>query len=120
MNVTSTSNFNVSCCSCNLRNSLCFFWVESELLFINLAGKTVYRGSSLSVRTIFELPRMGYSLGFGVGGLEKSSKKYSGNCIEEFDAIELGEQTREKLAALSDIVTGSSERSEAVSNPDVI
>ena len=26
LNVTSTSNFNVSCCSCNLRNSLCFFF----------------------------------------------------------------------------------------------
>ena len=52
LNVTSTSTFNVSFCSCSLRISLCFRWVESELLFINLAGNTVYRGSSLSVRTI--------------------------------------------------------------------
>ena len=51
----------------------------------------MYRGSSVSVRTIFELTRMGYSSGFGVGGLKKSSKKYSSNCVEESDAIELGE-----------------------------
>ena len=58
---------------------------------MNLAGNTVYRGSSLRLRTIFELTQIGYSRGFGVGGLEKSSKKYSGSCIEEFDVIELGE-----------------------------
>ena len=34
---------------------------------------------------------MGYSCGFGIGGLENSSKKYSGNCIDESDSIELGE-----------------------------
>ena len=47
---------------------------------------------------------MGYSCGFGVGGLEHSAKNYSGNCIDESDSIELGEETREKFAALSDIV----------------
>ena len=64
----------------------------------------MYRGSSLRLRIIFELTRMGYSCGFGVGGLEYSSKKYSGNCIVESDSIELGDYTREKFAALSDIV----------------
>ena len=54
-------------------------------------GSTVYRGSSLRVRIIVELTRMGYPCGFDVGGLEKSSKKYSGNCIDESDNIELGE-----------------------------
>ena len=49
------------------------------------------RGSSLRVRIIVELTRMGYSCGFGVGGLENSSKKYPGNCIDESDNIELGE-----------------------------
>ena len=40
--------------------------------------------------------------------------------MDESDSIELGEQTRETFAALSDIVCGSSERRDAVSNPDVI
>ena len=79
----------------------------------------MYRGSSFRVRIIVELTRMGYSCEFGVGGLENSSKKCSGNCIDESDNIELGEQTREKLAALSDIVWGSSEMRDAVSNADV-
>ena len=70
---------------------------------MTLVGSTVYRGSSLKLRIIFELPRMGYSCGFGVGGLENSSRKFSGNCIDESDSIELGEYTREKFAALSDI-----------------
>ena len=64
----------------------------------------MYRGSSLRVRIIVELTRMRYSCGFGVGGLEKSSKKYSGNCFDESDNIELGEYIREQFAALSDIV----------------
>ena len=64
---------------------------ERELLFINLEGCTVYRGSSLRVRIIVELTRMGYSYGFGVGGLECSSKKCSGSCIDESDNNELGE-----------------------------
>ena len=66
----------------------------------------MYRGSPLRVRIIVELTQMGYSCGFGVGGLENSSKKYSG--FDESDNIELGEQTREKFAALSDIVWGFS------------
>ena len=51
----------------------------------------MYRGSSLRVRIIVELTRMGYSSGFDVRGLKNSSKKYSGNCIDESDNIELGE-----------------------------
>ena len=51
----------------------------------------MYRGSSLRVRIIVELTRMGYSCGFVVGGLENFSKKYLGNCIDESDNIELGE-----------------------------
>ena len=92
LNVTSTSNFNGNWVSFNLCSSLCFLEFERELLFINLIGSTVYRGSSLRVlRIIVELIRMGYSCGFGIGGLENSSKKYSGNCIDESDSIELGE-----------------------------
>ena len=34
---------------------------------------------------------MGYSCGFGVGGLENSSRLFSGNFIDESDRIELGE-----------------------------
>ena len=64
----------------------------------------MYRGSSLRLRIIFELTRIGYLCGFGVGGLEYSSRKYSSICMEESDSIELGEETREKFAALSDIV----------------
>ena len=62
---------------------------------------------------------MGYSCGFGVAGLKNSSKKYSGNCIDESDNIELGESTRENFAALTDIVWESSEMRDADSNPDV-
>ena len=51
----------------------------------------MYRGSSLRVRIIVESTRMGYSCGFGVGDLENSCEKYSGNCIDESDNIELGE-----------------------------
>ena len=40
--------------------------------------------------------------------------------MDESDSNELGEKTREKFAALSDKVSGSSERRDAVSNPDVI
>ena len=39
--------------------------------------------------------------------------------MDESDSNELGEKTREKFAALSDKVSGSSERRDAVSNPDV-
>ena len=72
-------------------SSLCSLEFERELLVINLIGSFVYRGSSLRVRIIVELTRKEYSCGFGVGGLETSSKKYSGNCIDESDNIELGE-----------------------------
>ena len=51
----------------------------------------MYRGSSLRLRIFFELTRIGYMCGFGVGGLEYSSRKYSGNCTDESDSIELGE-----------------------------
>ena len=51
----------------------------------------MYRGSSLRLRIIVELTRMGYSCVFGVGGLEYSSKKYSASCMDESDSIELGE-----------------------------
>ena len=64
----------------------------------------MYRGSSLRLRIYFEVTRIGYSCGFGVGGLEYSSRKYLGNCMDESDSSELGEKTREKFAALSDIV----------------
>ena len=66
----STSNFNTKWSACNLRNSLCFHGFERELLFINLVSSVVYRGSSLKLRTILESTRIGYSCGFGVGGLE--------------------------------------------------
>ena len=56
-----------------------------------LSGSIVYRGSSLTLRIIFELTRIGYSCGFAVGDLEYSSRKYSGNCMGEWDSIELGE-----------------------------
>ena len=46
LNVTSTSNFITNLSSCNLRISLCFLWLEKELLFIVLTGSIVYRGSS--------------------------------------------------------------------------
>ena len=91
LNVTSTSNFITNWSSCNLRSSLCFLGFERELLFINLFGSTVYRGSSVRLRIIFELTRTGYSCGFGVGGLEVSSGKYSSDCMDELDSIELGE-----------------------------
>ena len=42
-------------------------------------------------RIIFELTRIRYSCGLGVGGPEKSSRKYSANCMDESDRIELGE-----------------------------
>ena len=84
-----------------------------------LVGSAVYLGSSLRLRIIFELTRIGYSCELGVGGLEKSSKNYSDNCMDESDRIELGEKTREKFAALSDTVSGSSERRDANSNPYV-
>ena len=90
-NVTSTSNFNTNGSSCNLRNSLSFLGLERELLLIVLTWSIVYRGSSKRVRIIFELTRIGYSCGSGVGGLEYSSRKYSSNCIDESDDIELGE-----------------------------
>ena len=64
----------------------------------------MYLGASLRLRITFELTRIGYSCGFGVGGLEYSSRKYSVICVDESDSIELGELTREKFAALSDIV----------------
>ena len=64
----------------------------------------MYRGSSLRLRIIFELTRIGHSCRLGVGGLKKSFRKCSGNCMDESDRIELGEQTRGKFAALSDIV----------------
>ena len=70
LKVPSTSNFNINWSSCNLCNSLCYLGFERELLFINLTGSTVYRGSSLKLRIILELTRIGYSCGFGVGGLE--------------------------------------------------
>ena len=50
----------------------------------------MYRGSSLKLRIIFELTRIGYSCGLGVEGLKKSSREYSGNCMDESDRIELG------------------------------
>ena len=40
--------------------------------------------------------------------------------MDESDSSELGEQTREKFAALYDTVRGFSGRRDAVSNPDVI
>ena len=79
----------------------------------------MYRGASLRVRITFELTRIGYSCESGVGGLEYSSRKDSGSFIDESDRIELGESTREKFAALSDLVEGSSKRRDADSNPDV-
>ena len=51
----------------------------------------MYRGSSLRLRIIFELTRIGYSCGLGVGGLKKSSKKFLGKCMDESDRNELGE-----------------------------
>ena len=48
--ITSTSNFNINSVSCNLLSSLCFLEFERELLFINLVGSTVYRGSSVRLR----------------------------------------------------------------------
>ena len=38
--------------------------------------------------------------------------------MDEIDSIELDEQTCEKLAALSEIVAGFSERRDALSNPE--
>ena len=51
----------------------------------------MYRGSSLRLRITFELTRIGYSWWLGVGGLKKSSRIYSGNCVDESDRVELGE-----------------------------
>ena len=60
-------------------------------MLIYLVESTMYRGSSLRLRIIFELTRIGYSCRLGVGGLEKSSRKYSGNCMDESDRNELCE-----------------------------
>ena len=69
-NVTSTSNSNINWVSCSLLSSLCFLEFERELLFINLVGSTVYRGSSLRLRIFVEITRLEFSCRFGVGGLE--------------------------------------------------
>ena len=52
LKVTSTSNFNVKLCSCNVSSSLCVLGWVKELFFINLMGSVVYRGSSFKVRII--------------------------------------------------------------------